>query len=89
MYTREGDDRTRFTSAARAQYSNEGTLAWLRLYFEEVVWPSAQVQLAAVGSLPGTVPVLRLDGCKPEGGTAWAKAKVPEVLQFVQSLRSG
>ena len=86
VYTREGDDRSHFGSAAKAQYSNEGSLAWLRLYFEEVVWPEAQKQQAMAGNLSSGVPVLLLDGCQTEGPEAWASARVLEVEQFVQLL---
>ena len=87
VYTREGDDRAAFSALADARYSDEGPLAWLRLYFEECVWPAAQAQQELVAALPRTMPVLRLDGCEPQGSEAWAAARLPQVLSFVQTLQ--
>lgn len=88
VYTRDGDDRSTFTEVAEARYSDDGPLAWLRLYFEECVWPAAQSNDHLIDQLPCTLPVLQLDGCDPAGSEAWAAAKLPEVVAFVQALRN-
>lgn len=87
VYTRDEDDRGAFAKVAEAQHSDEGTLAWLRLYFEECVWPAAQSNEKLVGQLPTSLPVLKLDGCEPAGSEAWAATRLPEVVAFVQALR--
>ena len=58
VYTREGDDRSPFSDLAAKTYAKEegASLAWLRLYFEEVVWPAAEAQQLMVG--PQSAPVL-------------------------------
>ena len=86
VYTREGDDRSRFSAVAARLYPEERGLAWLRLYFEECVWPAALSQQRMAAALPQDVPVLRLDGDVPEGSQAWAAARVPEVVAFVQRV---
>jgi hypothetical protein len=87
VYTRDEDDSGAFTEVAEALYSDEGRLAWLRLYFEECVWPAAQRNHHLIESLPRTLPVLKLDAGEPVGSEAWAAAKLPEVVAFVQALR--
>lgn len=46
VYTQEAANRADYIKkAAEAYGEDDGELAWLRLYFEEVVWPAAENQI--------------------------------------------
>ena len=69
-------------------------LAWLRLYFEEVVAPAAQVQRRLLNTFEqraaqagGACRILRLNGESPAGVQAWAASRVPQAVAFATRLR--
>jgi hypothetical protein len=72
-----------YRSEALAKYPEEGDLAWLRMYFEEVIWPMAMQQRKKMESV--SVPYLRIQAEDPPGKDAWEEAKVQEVVQFVKN----
>ena len=90
-YTTAAADRPGITAAATEAFGAEegAALAWLRLYFEEVVWPAAESQLARVEALSKAEPhkVYRTDGCTPAGTAVWAAARLPEAAEFVRGRR--
>lgn len=83
-YVKSNATESEFSSAAVAQFAAEGDLAWLRLYFEEVIWPAAEEQQKA--SAACGLPMLQLDACVPEGKEAWQEANFPKALDFVRNL---
>jgi hypothetical protein len=95
VYVLSDADLPRYQSAAMARHgAAEGpTLAWLRLYFEEVVAPAAQAQRRLLDATErrggGGCQLLRVDGESPAGAEEWADARVPEVVAFVTSLKAG
>ena len=48
-YVQSAVDREALVATAAAAYEAEGPLAWLRMYFDEVVWPVAEAQTRSAG----------------------------------------
>lgn len=75
----------RAAAAASAACAEEGDDAWLRLYFEELVWPEAERQREDLARVEG-VPVLELDACEPAGQEEWLRERMPEAAAFVHRV---
>lgn len=88
-------DTAAVTAAAAEHAPEDGRLAWLRLYFDEVIWPAAVAQAehtrqyeASMSPRTGPVPgdggksFMRLDGCDPVGKDPWLDASVGKALAF-------
>jgi len=72
-----------FVDAAATYQAEDGELAWLRMYFEEVIWPAALKQDEEFQKVKSQLPVLTVDATDPVGKDAWKQARVPECLAFV------
>jgi len=83
-YVRSDADRAAFNQVAAERYCSDGPLAWLHLYFEEVLWPAAEEQRVGLADVMKGTPVLRLDGDTPEGKEAWQDARLPEAVGFLR-----
>lgn len=83
-YVKTDADRGAFLATAAARYPDEGELAWLRLYFDEVVWPAAEDQQNALEACRGSLPVLELNADIPTGKEEWREAHFPAALNFVR-----
>jgi len=72
-------------AAAAAGYSDDGDDAWLRLYFEEMVWPEAQRQRQDLSHVHDRgIPVLPLEASTPVGKEEWLAQRMPEAAAFVR-----
>lgn len=60
--------------------AQEGDEAWLRFYFEEVVWPEAERSLE--DNQCGK-PILSIDTSTPHGKEEWLAARLPEAAAFI------
>mmetsp|Transcript_44998 Transcript_44998/g.89121 ORF Transcript_44998/g.89121 Transcript_44998/m.89121 type:complete len:272 (-) Transcript_44998:83-898(-) len=86
-YVLSNADHSLFLEEAAKRFPDEGNLAWLRLYFEEVIWPAASEQQVGASAFEATGrPILRVDGEEPRGREAWEQARAAEVLTFATSL---
>jgi hypothetical protein len=76
-YKRACDTAATFLAPARARYGeDEGNLAWLRLYFEEVLWPAAEAQSRAVAALAASSSL-------GDGATAVGGRRRPRVVHTI------
>merc|ERR1719498_1797774 len=75
-------DTARAAAAASAVCAEEGVDAWLRLYFEEMVWPEAERQQEDLFKC--SVPMLSIDASKPCGKAEWLGKNMPEAAAFVR-----
>jgi len=82
-YVRSDADRDAMHAEAKKRYPEEGELAWLRMYFEEVVWPATLAQADESAELERSgLPVLRIDAGAPPGKEEWKKANIPRAFEF-------
>merc|ERR1719453_2154338 len=72
---------------AATQFAEENDLAWLRLYFEDMIWPAAREQQLQTESCG--LPRLELDAGVPQGQDAWADAHFPTALRFIHEVTQG
>jgi len=61
--------------------AQEGDEAWLRFYFEEVVWPEAERSLE--DNQCGK-PILSIDASLPHGKEEWLAAWLPQAAAFIR-----
>ena len=84
--TKDADVDAMRTEAAKT-YSEEGELAWLRMYFEEVIWPASAEQAEKVSQLAKRgFPILEVSADDPPGRRAWKLVNFPTCLGFVRNL---
>jgi len=83
-YVKSDADKDAILAEAAQRYPEEGDLAWLRMYFEEVVWPASELQSAEVTQLGSRdIPVKELDAQIPKGPKAWKLENFPPCVTFV------
>lgn len=63
--------------------AQEGDEAWLRFYFEEVVWPEAERSLE--DNQCGK-PILSIDASSPAGKEEWLATRLPQAADFVHQI---
>lgn len=82
-YVQSNVDQDAIHAEATSRYPDQGNLAWLRMYFEEVVWPASVEQADESAKLSaGGLPVLRIDANTPAGKEEWKAANVPRSVEF-------
>eukprot|EP00930_Biecheleria_cincta_P075943 TRINITY_DN63139_c0_g1_i1.p1 TRINITY_DN63139_c0_g1~~TRINITY_DN63139_c0_g1_i1.p1 ORF type:complete len:276 (+),score=55.53 TRINITY_DN63139_c0_g1_i1:30-830(+) len=82
-YLPSAADRAAIDKMACERYPGEGNLAWLRMYFDEVLWPAAEEEQLKLDQIKG-LPVLALDAVKPEGKKEWQEKRFPEAMEFLR-----
>merc|ERR1711953_1451677 len=84
MYLRSTDDLDTFSATAKEKYPEDGDLAFLRQYFDEVIWPAALEQQRVAEKVD--IPKLRIHAGDPPGKEAWIKASIDKAADFVRKL---
>merc|ERR1712157_608653 len=85
-YLRSDADRDAYKKAAADRFPDEGDLAFLRLYFEEVIWPASLAQKAEVTKLQEAGhPIMTVDADTPAGKDEWMAARFPDIVKFVKA----
>lgn len=74
-------DAVRAAAAASVTCAEEGDYAWLRLYFEEVVWPEAE---RTREDYKCGKPTLSIDASTPPGREEWLDYWTPQASAFVR-----
>lgn len=83
-YVRSDADHASLLAEAAQRYPDEGSLAWLRWYFEDVIWATAMEQQAKSASFAHDgLPVARLDADTPSGKELWLQTRLPEAVVFL------
>jgi hypothetical protein len=72
-----------FRDAAAIYEAEDGELAWLRMYFEEMIWPAAIQQNEEIQKAESQLPVLHVDATDPPGNENWKEYHFPKCLEFV------
>jgi len=86
-YVTSTADTAAFLEAAAERYGADGDLAWLRVYFDEVIQPEMASQSQDVDTAMselGEGAVLRVDATTPEGKEEWIQACVRDAVSFVR-----
>lgn len=64
--------------------AQEREYAWLRLYFEEVIWPEAERQREDLARITAAgKPTLELDVCEPAGKDEWLAQWIPMTVEWL------
>jgi hypothetical protein len=91
-------DREAVKKAASLHSGVDENLAWLHLYFDEVIWPASERQKAHVSKFAAAAVQTRggegsdrkkyfmcIDGLDPKGKEAWVQASVKKAAAFARS----
>ena len=85
-YVLSDADHAAYYGAAQEAYGGEhGEYDWLRLYFEEVIWPTAEEQLGRISAFSSRddARLLRLDVSDSPEKEEWLKTSVACVFEWL------
>ena len=97
-YVFSDSDREAVKKAASLHSGVDENLAWLHLYFDEVIWPASERQKADVSKFAAAAVqtpggegsgrnkyFMRIDGLDPKEKEAWVPASVNTAVAFARS----
>lgn len=88
VYTKPEDEQAA-REAGESAHPEDGNLAWLHLYFDQVVLPSSRAQLAKAKQLilSGKIPVLLLQSPKGVPSEVVSQRFVTRINDFLHGLK--